>query len=77
MSCQVRRWQQGSDRKTTQNVVWHLARRCSGCGRQNVRLGTVADLPTRAATGDALAQHIGALSKPKVEMTLFELSELL
>jgi integrase len=44
--------------------------------QRNVRLGTVADLPTRGAARDALVRHIGASLKPKVEMTFSELFEL-
>ena len=84
MSYQIRRWQQGSVYKTGKRTkawygIWRedvldadskMKRR-----QRNVRLGTVAELPTQAAARDALARHIGTSSKPKVEMTLFELFE--
>ena len=84
MSYQVRRWQQGSVYKTGKRVtswygIWRedvsdaegkLKRR-----QRNVKLGTVAELPTRAAARDALARHIRAVQKPRIEMTLSELYE--
>jgi integrase len=82
MSYQIRRWQQGSVYKTGKRLktwygIWRedvldadgkMKRR-----QRNVRLGTVAELPTQAAAREALAQQIGASLKPKVEMTLSEL----
>lgn len=84
MSHQVQRWQRGTVYKAGKRIktwygIWRedvldadgkMKRR-----QRNVRLGTVVELPTQAAARDKLAQHIGALSKPKVEMTLFELFE--
>jgi hypothetical protein len=81
---QIQRWQQGSVYRRGKRIktwygIWRedvldadgkMKRR-----QRNVRLGTVAELPTQAAARDALAQHIGALSKPKVEMKLSELFE--
>ena len=43
--------------------------------QRNIRLGTVAELPTQAAARDALARHVGASLAPKVEMALSELFE--
>src|SRR5215475_1595601 len=82
MSHQIRRWQQGSVYKTGKRMkVWYgmwreefsdadgnVKRR-----QRNVKLGTVADLPTRTAAREALARRIGASPKPKVEMTLSDL----
>ena len=84
MSYQIRRWQQGSVYKTGKRIktwygIWRedvldadgkVKRR-----QRNVRLGTVAELPTQGAARDALARHIGVSLKPKVEMTFSELFE--
>ena len=84
MSFQVRRWQQGSVYKTGKRIktwygIWRedvldadgkMKRR-----QRNVRLGTMAELPTQRAARDALAQHTGASLNPRVEMTLSEVFE--
>ena len=84
MSYQIRRWQQGSVYKTGKRIktwygIWRedsldadgmMKRR-----QRNVKLGTVAELPTQAAARDELARHIRSSLKPKVEMTLSELYE--
>jgi integrase len=41
--------------------------------QRNVKLGPVAEFPTRTAAREVLARRIGASSKPKVEMTLSDL----
>src|SRR5215472_13786213 len=41
--------------------------------QRNVKLDTVADLPTRTTAREALTRRIGALPKPEVEMTLSDL----
>jgi excisionase family DNA binding protein len=43
--------------------------------RRNIRLGTLADLPTKAAARKELAKQLPLDSKPSVEMTLSELFE--
>ena len=84
MSYQIRRWQQGSVYKTGKKVkMWYGVWRedvldADGKVRRrqrNVRLGTVAELPTQSAARDALAGHIHQSLKPKVEMTFSELFE--
>jgi excisionase family DNA binding protein len=79
---QVRRWQQGSVYKTGKRIkMWYgmwredvsdpdgkVTRR-----QRNVKLGTVAELPTRAAARDALARKVGVSQKPKVEMNVSDL----
>lgn len=82
MSHQIRRWQQGSVYQTGKRTkMWYgmwreeysdadgnVKRR-----QRNVKLGTVAELPTRAAAREVLARRIGGSPKPKVEMTLSDL----
>ena len=43
--------------------------------QRNIRLGTMAELPTQGAAREALPRHIGACHKPKLEMTISELFE--
>lgn len=82
MSHQIRRWQQGTVYKTGRRTkMWYgmwreefsdadgnVKRR-----QRNVKLGPVAEFPTRTAAREVLARRIGASSKPKVEMTLSDL----
>jgi len=79
---QVRRWQRGSVYKTgKQTKTWYGIWRedvLDADGKmkrqqRNVKLGTVAELPTQAAARDALTRRIGASRTPKVEMTLSDL----
>ena len=81
-SYQIRRWQQGTVYKTGKRTkMWYgmwreefsdadgnVKRR-----QRNVKLGTVADLPTRTTAREALVRRIGVSPKPKVEMTLSDL----
>jgi integrase len=79
---QIRRWQRGSVYKTgKQTKTWYGIWREDALDadgkvkrrQRNVRLGTISEMPTRAAARDALARRVGASQKPKVEMTVSDL----
>ena len=82
MSHQIRRWQNGSVYQTGKRTkMWYGMWReefSDADGKvkrrqRNVKLGPVAELPTKTAAREALARRIGASQKPKVEMTLSDL----
>ena len=79
MPYQIRRWQNGSVYQTGKRTkMWYGMWReefSDADGKvkrrqRNVKLGPVAELPTKTAAREALARRIGASQKPKVEMTL-------
>jgi integrase len=84
MSLQLRRYQRGYVYKTGKKVkVWYgmwredvLNQDGKTSRRQrNIRLGTVSELPTRAAAFEELSRQMGLSRKPSVMMTLSELFE--
>src|SRR5262249_40385912 len=77
------RWQRGSVYKTGKNPVWYgrfredqrtpegtIVRRL-----RKIRLGPLAEIPTKAAAREALREHMQLPSKPKSKITFSELIE--
>lgn len=77
------RWQKGSVYRTGKRPVWYgrfredLRTPDGNIVRKmrKVRLGTLAEIPTRAAAREALSQHMVRPSKPKTQMTFQALVE--
>ena len=84
MSLQVQRYQRGSVYKTGKRIkVWYgmwredvqqpdgkTVRR-----QRNIRLGTIAELPTRSAAYEALSRQMGLSRRPSVAMKVSELCQ--
>ena len=84
MNLQLRRYQRGYVYKTGKNQkVWYGmwredVRRPDGEAvrrQRNIRLGTLAELPTRTAAHEKLMHRMAASGKPSLEMTFSELGK--
>jgi len=85
VNTQLQRYQRGYvyKRSGKKQKVWygmwredmHTPDGESGRRQKNVRLGTLAELPTRTAAHEKLAQLMGVLGKPSLDMTLSEVAK--